>query len=60
MTIPPNATGRLPLSAIQGEEFTLGGVSLEQSKRVKTAKADDGSNYYELGAGSYLFEVAHE
>jgi len=60
VTIPPNSTGRLPLSAIQGEEFTLGGVTLEQSKRVKTADAADGSKFYELAAGSYLFEVAHK
>ncbi len=58
VTIPPNTMGRLPVSAIQGETFTLGGVSLEQSKRVKAANAEDGSKFYELGAGSYLFEVS--
>jgi alpha-L-rhamnosidase len=57
VTIPANATGRLPLSVIQGKEFMLGGVPLEQSKRVKTASAEDGTKFYELTAGSYTFEV---
>jgi alpha-L-rhamnosidase len=60
VTIPPNTTGRLPVSVIQGEEFTLGGVPLEQSKRVKTASAEDGSKFYELAAGSYSFEVVRK
>jgi len=60
VTIPPNATGRLPFPAMQGDEFTLGGVSVEHSKRVKTVNAEGGSKYYELGAGSYVFEVAHK
>ncbi len=57
VTIPANATGRLPLSAIQGESFTLAGVSLEQSKRLKLLSDSDGAQSYELPAGSYVFEV---
>jgi alpha-L-rhamnosidase len=56
VTIPANSTGRLPLSAIKGESFTLAGVALEQSRRVKLIN-DDGAQSYELPAGSYLFEV---
>ena len=51
ISIPPNASGRLPLSAIQDETVTLGGIALEQSKRVKLASSDDGSKFYELAAG---------
>ena len=57
VTIPANATGRLPLSAIQGEAFTLAGVSLEQSKRLKLISDSDRAQAYELPAGAYVFEI---
>jgi alpha-L-rhamnosidase len=60
LTIPPNAVGRLPSSAIDGESVTIEGVSLDHSKRLKTMTSEDGSKDYELPAGSYLFDVIRE
>ena len=60
VTIPPNTTGNLPFSAIEGKGFILGGVILDRNKRIKTASAEDGSKFYELPAGTYLFNVTHK
>src|SRR5215472_13535424 len=49
VTIPPNARGRLPLSA---SGFKLDGVPVGESGKLKTA-----GGVYELPSGSYSFEV---
>ena len=57
VTIPPNANGELPLSVVQSGQFTLDGVSLDKSKRIKLNSGDDGIQSYELAAGTYVFDV---
>jgi len=59
VTIPPNATGELPLSASQASSFTLDGASLDKSKKIQTGKAEDGKQVYVLTAGTYAFRVAN-
>ena len=57
ITIPPNANGELPLAVVRSGQFTLDGVSLDKSKKIKLKSGDDGSQSYELAAGSYVFAV---
>ena len=56
LTIPPNATGSLPLSSAQKAAFTLDGKSLAQNSRLHS-KASNGHAVYEVPSGSYQFEV---
>jgi hypothetical protein len=56
VTIPPNASARLPLSSKQAARFKIDGMPLTESAKIKMAK--DGANTYDLPAGSYKFEVA--
>ncbi len=58
VTIPPNANGELPLTVAQSGQFTLDGVSLDKSKRLKVVSGDGGNQFYELAAGSYIFSVS--
>jgi alpha-L-rhamnosidase len=58
LTIPANATGRLPLGKVQAESFQLDGQALSKSSRVHAAAKDNNEAEYELPAGSYRFEVA--
>ena len=51
VTIPPNASGWLPLSAAEAATYKLNGNPLEK-QAVK-----DGKTGYELAAGTYSFEV---
>jgi hypothetical protein len=57
LTIPANATGRLPLGEEQAQTFQLDGQPLTRSSRVHALNADRGVEY-ELPAGTYQFEVA--
>ena len=56
VTIPANSTGWLGLSAGEADKYKLEGDSLRKSKLVK-AITRDGQSGYELGAGSYTFQV---
>ena len=57
LTIPANATGRLPLRQEQAESYKLDGQVLAQSRRVRALSKDGNALGYELPAGSYQFEV---
>ena len=52
LTIPPNASGRLPFTAVPAP-MKLDGVPIGESGKVKT-----GGSAYELPSGSYSFEIA--
>jgi len=56
LTIPPNATGRLPLSHALSESFTLNGKPLAKDSSLRTTTGGD-QEVYELPAGSYQFAV---
>ena len=57
LTIPPNATGRLPLAVTQQGKFTLDGEALANSKKLGLVSSGDGSSIYELPAGTYSFRI---
>ncbi|AXC10873.1 Alfa-L-rhamnosidase [Acidisarcina polymorpha] len=57
VTIPPNTTAQLPLSADQASSFTLDGIGLDRSKKVKLLKTEGNTQTYEFAAGSYSLEV---
>lgn len=56
ITIPPNATGRLPLSHALSESFTLNGKPLRKDSSLRATTGGD-QEVYELPAGSYEFAV---
>jgi hypothetical protein len=56
LTIPPNATGRLPQQ--QAQTIRLDGHPLTQSTRAHALPNGDDGVEYELPAGSYQFEAA--
>jgi alpha-L-rhamnosidase len=56
LTIPPNATGRLPLSRAQSESLTMNGKALAKDKSVRATRSGN-QEIYELPAGSYRFDV---
>jgi alpha-L-rhamnosidase len=55
LTIPPNTSARLPLSAEQAATWKVDGAPLTQNAKIRPVKA---GNQYELPAGSYSFDVA--
>ena len=55
LTIPANATGRLPLSRTQSVRFTMNGKPLSKDFSARKERADQ--EVFELPAGSYQFEV---
>jgi len=57
VTVPPNTTAHLPLTASQRDKFTLDGVALSTSKKLRPLSSVDGSPSYELPAGTYSFQV---
>jgi alpha-L-rhamnosidase len=59
VTIPANTTGWLPLTAAEAGEYKLEGSTIAQSKLVKAA-THEGKTGYELGSGSYVFQVSVE
>src|SRR5271170_4483702 len=56
LTIPPNASGHLPLSREQLQKFKLNGQLLTQSK-LRALQANREGIEYEIPAGTYQFEV---
>jgi alpha-L-rhamnosidase len=55
VTLPANTTGRLEVSGDEAARWTVDGVGLSESPLAK--KVDRG---FELGAGSYKFEIGRE
>jgi alpha-L-rhamnosidase len=58
LTIPANATGRLPLGKAQAESFQLDGQALSKSSRIHAANKENNDLEFEIPAGSYQFEIA--
>jgi len=58
LTIPANATGRLPLGGDLAQSYKLDGQLLSKSSRIHAATKDNNETEYELPPGSYRFEVA--
>jgi alpha-L-rhamnosidase len=58
LTIPANATGRLPLGKAQAESFQLDGKALSKSSRIQATNKDNNDLVFEIPAGSYQFEIA--
>ena len=54
VTIPPNTTAHLPLTASQQADYRLDGHPLADSKKLHAID----STTYELSAGTYAFEVS--
>jgi alpha-L-rhamnosidase len=57
VTLPPNTTGWLKLSAGEAEKYKVEGAPLAQSRFAKAATRD-GQAGYELGAGTYTFQMS--
>ena len=57
LTIPANATGRLPLGGERAQSFELDGQLLSKSSRVHALAKDNNNLEYEIPAGSYQFEI---
>jgi len=57
LTVPANATGRLPLAPDQAKAFQLDGQVLSESSRVRESSKDHNNLEYEIPAGTYQFEV---
>jgi len=57
LTIPPNATGRLPLSKAQRASFTLNRKPLAEESALRATPQVGEQEVYELPAGNYQFEV---
>ena len=58
VTIPPNATAHLPLTAAQAAAFTLDGKKLAKSPKIRLLSNQDRQSTYELPSGTYSFKVA--
>ena len=58
LTIPANATGRLPLGGDLAQAYKLDGQLLSKSSRVHAVSKGDSAPEYEIPAGSYQFEIA--
>jgi alpha-L-rhamnosidase len=58
VTVPPNTTAHLLLSAGQRNKFTLDGEALSSSKKLRPLSGKEGSSGYELPAGTYSFQAA--
>jgi alpha-L-rhamnosidase len=56
VTIPANTHGWLPLNATEAAKYKLNGEAISTSKLAKTSTRE-GESGYELGPGSYNFEV---
>lgn len=57
ISLPPNTSGRLPLSFTQARAYSIDGVSMDHSVLKRTTGKQDNQWVYELPAGTYLFKV---
>ena len=60
VTIPPNATADLPLTAPQAARFTLDGKELAKNSKLRLLSGADGRSTYELPSGTYSFKVSEQ
>jgi hypothetical protein len=57
LTIPANATGRLPVRKEQAESFALDGEALRKSSRIHALNRENNDLEFEIPAGTYRFEI---
>jgi alpha-L-rhamnosidase len=57
ITLPPNTTGRLPLSFTQARTYSIDGVSMDHCALKRTTGKQGNQWVYELPAGTYSFKV---
>jgi alpha-L-rhamnosidase len=57
VTVPPNTTAHLALTASQRGKFTLDGEALSSSKKLRPLSSAKGSPSYELPPGTYSFQM---
>jgi alpha-L-rhamnosidase len=57
VTIPPNTSARMSMSAAEAERYVTDGKPLPESPLVKTLTNDKEMSTYELSAGTYVFKV---
>ena len=57
LIIPPNAIGRLPLSADKVAAFSLDGEPLSRSRKARRLADHSGEQVYEIPSGSYSLDV---
>jgi alpha-L-rhamnosidase len=60
VTIPPNATGQMPLSTDRARSFMLDGAPLKKSEHIHLTKTDGEMQVYSLESGTYSFEILNE
>jgi alpha-L-rhamnosidase len=58
LTIPPNTKGLLPLTPDQKQAFKLDDKSLPQASRLHSLGENNGTEIYEVPAGTYRFAAA--
>jgi len=56
LTVPPNTTAELPLSADQGKRYSINGRQLSESSEIRTS-SNGGQNVYRFPAGIYTLTV---
>jgi alpha-L-rhamnosidase len=56
LVIPPNASGRLPLTSSDAARWKLDGKPLAANQKLKSTQADSGATF-EMPAGRYAFTV---
>jgi len=57
LTVPPNTTAELPLSAKQASQYSIDGKLLSQSSEMRSAGLGSEQNVYRLPAGTYSVTV---
>jgi alpha-L-rhamnosidase len=57
VTVPPNTTAHLVLTANQRDTLTLDGKVLSNSKELRSLTGEEGGPSYELPAGTYSFQA---
>ena len=58
LTIPPNATGRLLLTAAEQAAYRLDGKALNLSSKIPGGTDEKGKKIFDVPAGTYEFQVA--
>jgi alpha-L-rhamnosidase len=57
VTIPPNTTAQLPLDVAEQNRYSLDGVAIAKSGKVRVTSDSNGKTIFVLPAGSYSFTV---
>jgi len=58
LTIPPNATGRLTLTAAEQAAYRLDGKALSGNSKIVAGGETDSRKVFDVPAGTYQFQVA--